>query len=100
MADKPKPQRASKFAPGIGKGIVTILDKDVVVTHVSISERNYDGEPTTCVVITLDNGEIYHAWSSSLANKISEIPENEYPLLFTFIRVPTAKAGMKAVTFE
>src|ERR1035437_2905606 len=93
-------KRAATFAPGIGKGIRTILDQDLVVKSASISERMYDGEPTTCVVITLDNGEIYHAWSSSLANKISEIPENEYPLTFKFIEVQTAKAGMKAVTFE
>lgn len=100
MADKIAPKRASQFAPGIGKSLTELLGQDVVVAKTSISERSYAGEPTICVIVTLENGEIYHAWSASLANKIAEIPEGEYPLTFKFIRVPTSKAGMSAITFE
>jgi len=101
MATTPNPvKRAATFAPGIGPGIIEILDQDVVVVKANIQERNFDGEPRPCVLITLDNGKIYHAWSEALASKISEIPEDEYPLTFKFIRVPTRKPGQSTITFE
>lgn len=100
MADKTAPKRASSFSPGIGANITEILDEDVLVTHASITERNFDGELRPIVIVTLDNGNVYHAWSESLAAKISEIPVEEFPLTFKFIRVATRKAGQSVITFE
>ena len=94
------PKRATIFAPGIGKNITDILDKDVVVTHASVSERNFDGDLRPIVIVTLDSGESYHAWSASLADKISEIPDDAWPLTFKFVRVQTRKPGQSAITFE
>lgn len=93
-------KRASTFAPGIGKSLTEILGSDVVVTKAWIGERTYDGELRPIVIITLDNGEMYHAWSASLADKISEIPESEYPLTFKFVKVPTRKYPAGVITFE
>ena len=93
-------KRASSFAPGIGKNITDVLDRDVVVTHAWVGERNFDGESRPIVIVTLENGETYHAWSASLADKIAEIPTEEFPLTFKFVRVPTRKAGQSVITFE
>ena|ERR1035437_7662391 len=94
------PKRAATFAPGIGLSMTDILDKDVVVTHASVSERQYDGDLRTIVIVTLDNGEVYHAWSQSLADKISQIPNDAWPLTFKFVRVPTNHPGFTVLTFE
>jgi hypothetical protein len=93
-------KRASTFAPGIGKNLTDILDTDVIVTKVSITERNFEGEPRPCVMITLEDGTLYHAWSESLADKIAEIPLEEYPLTFKFVRVATRKYPTGVITFE
>jgi len=102
MATEKLYRRASELAPGIGKNLTEILDEDVVVKHVSISERNYDGEQRPCVLVTLEDGTLYHAWSVSLADKIAEIPEDAYPLTFKFTRVDTAKykGANGVITFE
>lgn len=94
------PRRASEFAPGIGKNLTDILDQDVVVSKVSISERTFDGEDRPIVLITLSTGEMYHAWSESLAAKISEIPLDAYPLTFKFYKAPTRKFPAGVITFE
>ncbi len=94
------PKRASDYAPGIGKNLTDILDKDVIVAKVSVSERNFDGEQRPMVMITLQDGSLYHAWSESLADKISEIPDEAYPLTFKFIRVATRKWPTGVITFE
>lgn len=100
MATANTPKRASTFAPGIGLSLDGILDKDVVVTHASISERMYDGDLRPIVIITLDTGDVYHAWSQSLADKVSQIPTEEYPLTFKFTRVATRRPGQTVITFE
>jgi len=97
-------KRASTFSPGIGLKLDDpdngIMDQDVTVTKVWIGERTYDGEMRPIVLITLDNGKIYHAWSESLAAKMSEIPLDEFPLLFKFVKVPTRKYAAGVITFE
>ncbi len=93
-------RRASTFAPGIGKNLTDILDTDVIVSKIWIGERNFDGDKRPIVLITLANGELYHAWSESLADKISEIPEDQYPLTFKFVKVPTRKYPSGVLTFE
>ena len=97
-------RRAAELAPGIGPNLTDILDKDVVVSHVSISERSFEGEPRPIVLVTVrdnDGGEVtYHAWSESLADKISQIPEDQFPLMFKFIKVPTRKYPTGVITFE
>lgn len=93
-------KRASTFAPGIGKNLTDILDKDVVVTKAWIGERTYEGEMCPIVILTLDDNSVYHAWSASLADKISEIPEDQFPLTFKFVKVPTRKYAAGVITFE
>ena len=100
MATANTPKRAATFAPGIGKGIKELLNRDVVVVKASISERNYSGEMSPIVIVTLEDGSIYHAWSQSLCDKIAEIPDDAWPLVFKFVSVPTSKPGQATITFE
>ena len=97
-------KRAASFAPGIGLSLDDknegILGKDVVVTKAWIGERNYDGEMRPIVILTLDNGSVYHAWSKSLADKIAEVPEDEFPLTFKFVKLPTRRPGQTVISFE
>ena len=93
-------KRASTFAPGIGKNLDAILGTDVIVTKVTLTERSFAGEPSAIAIIELDNGEVYHAWSESLCEKLSQIPVEEFPLTFKFVRVPTRTAGQTVLTFE
>jgi hypothetical protein len=102
--EKTAPKRASTFAPGIGFKLDDpehgVMNEDVVVAKAWIGERNFDGEMRPIVILTMDDGTIYHAWSASLADKIGEIPESEYPLTFKFIKVPTRKYAAGVITFE
>lgn len=100
MATANTPKRAATYAPGIGKGIKEILGQEVVVVKASISERNYGGEMSPIVIVTLENGNLYHAWSQSLCDKIAEIPDDAWPLAFKFVSVPTSKPGQSTITFE
>lgn len=104
MANPVAPKRASAFAPGIGMKLDDpdngVLGTDVVVKKVWIGERTFDGELRPIVIITLDDDTLYHAWSASLADKISEIPEDQYPLTFKFVKVPTRKYAAGVITFE
>lgn len=103
-AEKIAPRRASEFSPGIGYNVDdpehNILGKDVVVHKFWVGERNYNGELRPIVIIYLEDGTIYHAWSASLADKIAEIPEDAYPLVFTFVKSPTRKYASGVITFE
>ena len=98
------PKRASAFAPGIGYKMDdpehSIMDRDVVVTKAWIGERNFDGEQRPIVILTMEDGTLYHAWSQSLCDKIAEIPEDEFPLTFKFVKVPTRKYAAGVITFE
>jgi hypothetical protein len=94
------PKRAATYAPGIGKNITELLDKDVVVTKAWVGERNFDGEMSPIVLVTLDSGEIYHAWSASLRDKIAEIPDDAWPLTFKFVRLATRRPGQTVLSFE
>lgn len=100
MATDKQYKRASTFAPGIGKNITELLDEDVVVVKAWVGERPFDGEPSPIVIVTLEDGSIYHAWSESLAEKISQVPEAEFPLMFRFVRIPTRVAGQSVISFE
>lgn len=93
------PKRASAFAPGIGQSLDRILNSDVVVQKVWIGERSMDGEMRAIVLLTLEDGDLYHAWSDSLAEKISGIPEDAYPLTFKFVKT-TTRRGFNVYTFE
>jgi hypothetical protein len=100
MTTSNTPKRASEFSKGIGGNLDTILGKDVTVVRTSIDQRNFDGELSTIVLIELEDGSLYHAWSDSLAQKIAEIPHDAYPLVFKFIRVPTRRPGQTVISFE
>jgi hypothetical protein len=94
------PKRAATYAPGIGKNITDLLDTDVVVKSAWVGERNFDGEMSPIVIVTLDDGSVYHAWSASLRDKIAEIPDDAWPLTFKFVRLNTRKAGQTVLSFE
>ena len=98
------PKRAATFAPGIGLSLDDkvngILGKDVVVQRAWIGERTYDSEMRPIVILTLANGNVYHAWSMSLADKIAEVPEEEFPLTFKFVKLPTRRPGQTVISFE
>lgn len=94
-------RRAAEFAPGIGKNLEEILGQDVVVpVKPTIDERPYNGETRKIVMITTEDGELYHAWSDSLAEKIEQIPEVEFPLAFRFVRLKTRTPGFTVYSFE
>lgn len=100
MATTTTVKRASTFAPGIGEKLDELLGTDVIVKSCWIGERTFNGEMRPIVLITLDNDKVYHAWSESLAAKMSEIPVEEFPLIFKFVKVPTRSYPAGVLTFE
>ena len=98
--------RASEFSRGIGDGIkAKVLGKDMLIHDYEVEQRDYDGEPSTCVIVELStvsdpaNTQIFHAWSESLGVKIADLPKEKLPLLIKFFEADT-KRGMKVLTFE
>lgn len=110
MADKATPnpyanaKRGADFDTGIGDSLDKIAGQEVALLSYSISERSMRGEPRTFVEMQLDvnlDGEArtYHAWSDSLAEKLSRIPTTELPVILTFDRVATS-GGFRVWTFS
>lgn len=108
--DRPKYGRASDYNVGIGETLDRIADTEVLLINAEISERAMRGEKKGFVSLNIVpdpdgwNGEpegvrLFHAWSDSLAEKLSDIPANAYPVLITFTKVQTA-AGFRVWTFE
>lgn len=103
--------RATDYVEGIGAGLESIQNNDVLLAKVRIQERDMRGEKRTFVLMDIatdieaydpekeDTTKLYHAWSDSLAEKLAEIPEDKFPLILKFVRVPTA-GGFKVWTFE
>ena len=112
MADtkeRPKYGKASDYNVGIGDTLDKIADAEVLLINADISERPMRGEKKGFVSLrivtepTVWDGNpsgvrLFHAWSDSLAEKLSDIPANAYPVLITFTRVQTA-AGFRVWTF-
>lgn len=105
MATTKEYKRASDFVTGIGANLESIQDKDVLITHFSISERPMRGDTRTFVSMEIStkmdptDTTLFHAWSDSLAAKLAELPDDSLPLIIKFVRVATA-AGFRVWTFE
>ena len=117
MAEKPTYERASSHVKGIGESLEKIADRDMLLHGFEISKRAMRGEPKTFVALSLstvddpENVQLFHAWSDSLADKLTDLPaertdEDETrvytlaaPLLVAFKRVSTS-AGFRVSTFE
>lgn len=100
-----KYERASKFAKGIGESLDTIQNRDVLLRSYEVSERPMRGDTNTFVALKIseldqtDTIGDYHAWSESLATKLSEIPQSALPVVIKFERVNTS-AGFRVWTFS
>lgn len=99
-------KRASDIVQGIGDNLEKIADTDVLLCSYAIQERTMRNENRTFVKMSIaidpskpDVRKDFHAWSDSLAEKLSEIPNSDLPVLIKFIRVPTT-AGFRVWTFE
>lgn len=98
-------RRATEYVEGIGSNLESIANVDVILRKVSINERDMRGEKRTFVLMQIspmDNEEevnLFHAWSDSLAEKLSEIPEDAFPVVVKFTRVATS-GGFRVWTFE
>lgn len=98
-------RRASEYAKGIGEGLESIQNRDVLVREYDVSERPMRGDMATFVSLKiseldqLDTVTEYHAWSESLANKLNEVPESAFPVVANFKRVSTG-AGFRVWTFD
>lgn len=104
-AETPQYSRASEFSRGIGANLDLVAGHDMLIHDYTVSERQMRGDVKGFVEIwlsTLDdpeNKQFFHAWSDSLAEKLSELPKDSLPLVIKFMRVPTA-SGFKVWTFE
>lgn len=117
MADKTTYARASEHVKGIGESLEKIAEKDVLLHSFTVSERSMRGEPRTFVAMqisTIDdpaNQQMFHAWSDSLAEKLSDLPGARSddngerttiltePLLIAFERVATS-GGFRVWSFK
>ena len=108
MANRENPyanaKHAADYDTGIGDSLEKIADREVALLSYSVGERSMRGETRTFVEMQLDvdlNGEsrTYHAWSDSMAEKLSRIPAGDLPVLITFTRVATA-GGFRVWTFS
>lgn len=110
-ANKSVYRRASEYDT-FGKSLDALLDRDVILRYYSVQERSLRDHDTkekgdrTFVIIKVNelNDEdgtplMYHAWSEDLADKLSQIPHDDLPLIIKFMRVQTA-SGFKVFTFE
>lgn len=99
-------RRASDFVEGIGKSLDEIENKDVLLVKFSITERTMEGEKRPIVLLTLaldpdkpEDTTLFHAWSESLATRLSEIPNDALPLIIAFEQTRT-RSGFKVWTFR
>jgi len=102
-ADAPVYNRASQYVKGIGVSLDTLQGRDLLLRSYEVSERAMKGNETTFVALNLSEMEAgqpstevieAHAWSASLAEKLSEIPQSALPVIVQFVRVPTS-AGFR-----
>lgn len=94
MADARK--RAGDYATGLSPSLEEIRNKEVMLRSYETSERPMRGGLKTFVeveVADIATGEAmgtFHAWSDSLAEKLGQIPEGEFPIEAMFVKEKTS----------
>lgn len=85
-----KPRSISDLLP-FGKNIDTIQGQEVIVASVaSGGERDFGKDGTKpLTLITLENGDVVHTFSDSLARDLLSIDPSNFPLTATFSKVKT-----------
>jgi hypothetical protein len=97
--------RAADKIVGIGDTLDTIQGRDLLLVNFSVTERPMRGEDKAFVSLTIaeietpDEVSNYHAWSESLAEKVSQLDKDELPMIVRFVRTPTA-GGFKVWSIE
>lgn len=105
VSGKKSYERAADKIEGIGKNLDTIQGRDLLLVNFGLSERAMRGEDKAFVSLTLaeietpDEVEAYHAWSESLAEKLSQLDKGELPMIVKFVKVQTA-GGFKVWSVE
>jgi hypothetical protein len=90
---------------GIGDSLDAIEGSPVTVVKIETSMRplyNTDSskmEDKEIVILTLENGAKYHAWSPSLAEKLGAISPDDLPAVGVFRQAKT-RAGFKVWTVD
>jgi hypothetical protein len=86
------PRRVGDYAPLVATGELLDEIEGVEVTIAVISQHDRTGRSGAYVltVITLDDGRIFHTGSPVIAEALSAIPEQDYPVVGTFARQRSA----------
>lgn len=102
-------KKASQLIEGMSPSLAdNLLDKPVVVTGVTIRQRQMRGNEATFVEVTAylegakpETASRYHAWSASLAEKLGQLSDADLAegVALTFKRVSTG-SGFKVLTIE
>lgn len=91
MAETTKParKRVGDYNPDVETGEVLdeIANTTVVISSVAFDERSGRNGKYTLSIITLDNGKLYHTGSPVVAERLSAVPMNEFPVEATFVKV-------------
>ncbi len=100
MATTKQYKRASEFIKGLGESLDKIAGVDMLLHEFTIEEGRAIGDKeNTLVTMSLstvddpENKQKFHAWSQSVADRLTELTnaEAELPLIIQFNRVPTSK---------
>jgi hypothetical protein len=101
------PKTAAKglgdLSGSIGPSLDEIEGKPVTVVKIETTVRplfnsqSQEMEDKEIVIITLDNGATYHAWSPSLAEKLGAISPDDLPAVGVFRQAKT-RAGFEVWT--
>src|ERR1044071_1739343 len=93
-------RRASEYIKGLGENLDKIAGVDMLLHDFTIEEGRAIGDKENTLVTmelsTVDdpaNKQKFHAWSQSVADRLTELTnaEAELPLVIQFNRVPTTK---------
>jgi hypothetical protein len=90
---------------GIGDSLDSIEGSPVTVVKIETTMRplfnqdTQENEDREIVILTLDNGAKYHAWSPSLAEKLGAISPDDLPAVGVFRQAKT-RAGFKVWTVD
>jgi hypothetical protein len=97
--------RAADKIEGIGETLDKIQGRDLLLVNFGVTERPMRGEDKPFVSLTLaeietpDEIASYHAWSDSLAEKLSQLDKDDLPMIVKFVKVQTA-GGFKVWSIE
>jgi len=92
-------ERGASYVKGLGANLDAIQGRDVVLRGFTTEPRTIRGNDTT--LVNMDISELnskgdadteikeYHAFSTPLAQRLSDIPDDAFPVLVKFVKSKT-----------